>query len=93
MAANGGWVSGPEIMKKLDLVRIDRTIKKLPKEVRDQIESDPGKGYRVVMQPFGSRDTTMQPEKLSKEGQVQIDSQTGKGYHALMQQYLPRDTS
>ena len=77
-------------MKKLNLVRIGRTIKKLPKEVRDQIKSDAGKGYRVVMQKIGS-DRPI--EKLPKKVQDQIESQTGKGYHALMEQYLPRDTS
>ena len=89
-AGNGRSVSGTEIMKKLNLVRIGRTIKKLPKEVRDQIKSDAGKGYRDVMKKIGS-DRPI--EKLPKKVQDQIESQTGKGYHALMEQYLPRDTS
>jgi biotin operon repressor len=49
--ANGNWVSGTDIKKNLDLPeteRIDRTIlDKLPREVRDQIESEKGKGYRL----------------------------------------------
>jgi hypothetical protein len=50
VAANGGWVSGNDIRKKLGLSeddRIDRTVvKKLPREVRDQLETEGGKGYR-----------------------------------------------
>ncbi len=46
----GGWVSGTEIKKYLGLpedYRIDRNIyKKLPQDVREQIESSKGKGYR-----------------------------------------------
>ncbi len=50
VAANRGWVSGKAICEELELPvdhRIDRTIKKLPIEVRDQIETKPGKGYRL----------------------------------------------
>lgn len=51
VAANGGSVSGTVIRNELDLPeddRIDRTIwDKLPREVRDQIEPQKGKGYRL----------------------------------------------
>jgi biotin operon repressor len=51
VAANGGWVSGNEIRRQLKLSegeRIDRTIfAKLPQQVREQIETKQGKGYRL----------------------------------------------
>lgn len=50
VVANGGWVSGTKIRERLKLPeddRIDRTIfGKLPQKVREQIETQKGKGYR-----------------------------------------------
>ena len=50
--AKGVHMSTNKLIEQTGLqdVRFDRIRKKLPKNIRDRIESEPGKGYRLSME-------------------------------------------